>query len=41
MVEGYFVELAFVTLELFRVCKLGACVGIVNDNVRYSGEVIR
>ena len=40
MVEGYFTELAFVTMELFRVCKPGACVGIVNDNVRYSGEVI-
>ncbi|MDE2776593.1 MAG: modification methylase [Chloroflexota bacterium] len=40
MVEGYFTELAFVTLELFRVCKPGAYVGIVNDNVRYSGEVI-
>lgn len=40
MVEGYFTELAFVTLELFRVCKPGASVGIVNDNVRYSGEII-
>ncbi len=40
MVEGYFTELAFVTHELFRVCKPGASVGIVNDNVRYSGEVI-
>ena len=40
MVEGYFTELAFVTLELFRVCKPGAYVGMVNDNVRYSGEVI-
>ena len=40
MVEGYFTELAFVTFELFRVCKPGARVGIVNDNVRYSGEVI-
>ena len=40
MVEGYFTELAFVTFELFRVCKPGACVGIVNDNVRYSGETI-
>lgn len=40
MVEGYFTELAFVTMELFRVCKPGAYVGIVNDNVRYSGEVI-
>jgi len=40
MVEGYFVELAFVTFELFRVCKSGASVAIVNDNVRYSGEII-
>ena len=40
MVEGYFTELAFVTFELFRICKPGAKVGIVNDNVRYSGEVI-
>ena len=40
MVEGYFTELAFVTFELFRVCKPGAHVGIVNDNVRYSGETI-
>lgn len=40
MVEGYFIELAFVTFELFRVCKPGARVAIVNDNVRYSGEVI-
>ncbi len=40
MVEGYFIELAFVTFELFRVCKSGARVAIVNDNVRYSGEII-
>lgn len=40
MVEGYFTELAFVTFELFRVCKAGASVAIVNDNVRYSGEII-
>ncbi len=40
MVEGYFTELAFVTFELFRVCKPGAAVAIVNDNVRYSGEII-
>ena len=40
MVEGYFTELAFVTYELFRVCKAGASVAIVNDNVRYSGEII-
>lgn len=40
MVEGYFTELAFVYYELFRVCKKGACVVFVNDNVRYAGEVI-
>jgi len=40
MIEGYFTELAFVTFELFRVCKSGASVAIVNDNVRYSGEII-
>ncbi len=40
MVEGYFIELAFVTHELSRVCKNGAQVAIVNDNVRYSGETI-
>lgn len=26
--------------ELFRVCKSGAYVAFVNDNVRYAGEVI-
>ena len=40
MVEGYFTELAFVTFELSRICKRGASVAIVNDNVRYSGEII-
>ena len=40
MVEGYFTELAFVTYELFRACKPGASVAIVNDNVRYSGEIV-
>lgn len=40
MIEGYFTELAFVTYELHRVCKPGAKVAIVNDNVRYSGEII-
>ncbi len=40
MVEGYFTELAFVTFEMYRVCKSGASVAIVNDNVRYSGEII-
>lgn len=40
MVEGYFLELAFLYSELYRVCKNGAYVAFVNDNVRYAGEVI-
>lgn len=40
MVKGYFDELAFIYYELFRVCKVGAQVAFVNDNVRYAGEVI-
>lgn len=40
MVEGYFTELTFIFAELYRVCKPGAYVAFVNDNVRYAGEVI-
>lgn len=40
MVKGYFNDLTFVFAELFRVCKSGARVVFVNDNVRYGGEVI-
>jgi site-specific DNA-methyltransferase (cytosine-N4-specific) len=40
MVESYFVELAFLFSELYRICKPGAKVAFVNDNVRYAGEVI-
>ena len=40
MVEGYFTELSFIYAELYRVCKKGAIVAFVNDNVRYGGEVI-
>lgn len=40
MVEGYFTELTFVYAELFRVCKKGAGVAFVNDNVRYGGEIV-
>ena len=40
MVTGYFTELAFVFAELYRICKKGAMVAFVNDNVRYGGEVI-
>lgn len=40
MVDGYFTELAFLYAELYRVCRPGAMVAFVNDNVRYGGEVI-
>jgi len=40
MVDGYFTELTFIYAELFRLCKKGAKVAFVNDNVRYGGEVI-
>lgn len=40
MVEGYFTELCFVFAEMYRTCKPGAHIAIVNDNVRYSGEII-
>ena len=40
MVDGYFTELTFIYAELYRLCKKGAQVAFVNDNVRYGGEVI-
>ena len=40
MVEGYVTELTFIYAELFRICKPGAHVAFVNDNVRYGGEVV-
>ncbi len=40
MVDSYFTELSFIYAELFRLCKSGAKVAFVNDNVRYGGEVI-
>jgi len=40
MIENYFTELAFIFAELFRVCRSGAHVAFVNDNVRYAGEII-
>ena len=40
MVRGYFEELSFIYYELYRICKKGATVAFVNDNVRYAGEVI-
>ena len=33
-------SLHFIYAELYRVCKSGAMVAFVNDNVRYGGEVI-
>lgn len=40
MIDQYFTELAFVFAELHRLCRRGACVAFVNDNVRYAGEII-
>jgi site-specific DNA-methyltransferase (cytosine-N4-specific) len=40
MIDQYFTELAFIFAELYRVCRSGAYVAFVNDNVRYAGEVI-
>ena len=40
MIENYFSELTFIFAELFRVCRSGAHVAFVNDNVRYAGEII-
>jgi site-specific DNA-methyltransferase (cytosine-N4-specific) len=40
MINQYFTELAFVFSELFRVCRADAHVAVVNDNVRYAGEII-
>ncbi len=40
MIDQYFTELTFVFAELYRVCRQGAGVVFVNDNVRYAGEII-
>lgn len=40
MIQQYFAELAFVFAELYRTCRSNAHIAIVNDNVRYAGEVI-
>ncbi|MCA9938076.1 MAG: hypothetical protein KC418_05510 [Anaerolineales bacterium] len=40
MIDQYFTELTFVFAELSRVCRRGARVVFVNDNVRYAGEII-
>jgi DNA modification methylase len=40
MIDQYFTEMTFVFAELYRLCRSGAAVIFVNDNVRYAGEVI-
>jgi DNA modification methylase len=40
MVRGYFYEMTCVISELSRLCKPGARVIMVNDNVRYAGASI-
>ncbi len=40
MIDQYFAELTFVFAELYCVCRSGAHVAFVNDNVRYAGEII-
>lgn len=40
MVEGYFADLTFLYAEVFRLMKPGSLIAVVNDNVRYAGEVI-
>ena len=40
MIGQYFTELTFIFAELYRVCRRGAGIVFVNDNVRYAGEVI-
>jgi len=40
MIDQYFTELTFVFAELLRVCRSGARVAFVNDNVRYAGEIV-
>lgn len=40
MIDQYFTEMTFVFAELHRICRSGAAVVFVNDNVRYAGEVI-
>ena len=41
MVRGYFYEMACVIYECARVMKVGSPLIMVNDNVRYAGQVFR
>lgn len=40
LLEGYFLEMAFVVLELGRLLRPGGSVTMVNDNVQYHGEEV-
>ena len=40
LIEGYFLEMAYVIAELARVSRPGAVVLMVNDNVQYHGEQV-
>ncbi len=40
LVRNYFMEMVVVITELARVCKPGASVFMVNDNVQYHGEEV-
>lgn len=40
MVKQYFIELTFVIAEIFRTCRNQAYVVMVNDHVKYGGEII-
>ena len=40
LVHNYFMEMTAVIVELARVCRTGASVFMVNDNVQYHGEEV-
>jgi hypothetical protein len=40
MVKNYFLEMAFIIFEMYRVLKYGGYSVMVNDNVRYGGQEI-
>ncbi len=40
LLEGYFLEMAYVIAELARVMRPGGAVVMVNDNVQYHGEQV-
>ena len=40
LIQNYFFEMSLVVAELARVCRSGANVFMVNDNVQYAGEEV-